>query len=130
MHDGHDDNANGLKHSHYHEDDAHGEQHAHEHGDSSGGHSHRHVHTEEENRAIVIRLSRAIGHLESVRRMVQDGRDCTEVLIQLSAVRSALNNAGSLILQNHIEQCIVEAVASGDNEAVADLNKAISKYLN
>ena len=101
-----------------------GHEHSHEHGHGPG----KHVHTEEENRPVIARLSRAIGHLESVKRMVQDGRDCTEVLIQLSAVRAALNNTGMLILQNHIEQCIVEAVASGDKEAVADLNKAIAKY--
>jgi len=110
LHDGHEHN---------------GTEHGHEHGHGL----HKHVHTEEENRAVIARLSRAIGHLESVKRMVQDGRDCTEVLIQLSAVRAALNNTGLLILQNHIEQCIVEAVASGDTEAVADLNKAVAKFI-
>ena len=49
-------------------------------------HSHSHSHTQ--TKAVVNRLSRAIGHLESVKRMVEDGRDCTEVLIQLSAVKS------------------------------------------
>ena len=131
MHDGHDDTKNGSKQNHSPEAHTHGEQHSHEHdGHSHGGeHPHRHVHTEEENRAVIARLSRAIGHLESVRKMVQDGRDCSEVLIQLSAVRAALNNAGLIILQNHIEQCLVEAVSSGDMDAVTDLNKAIAKYL-
>ena len=55
-------------------------------------HSHSHSHTQ--TKAVVNRLSRAIGHLESVKRMVEDGRDCTEVLIQLSAVKSAINNTG------------------------------------
>ena len=59
-------------------------------------HSHSHSHTQ--TKAVVNRLSRAIGHLESVKRMVEDGRDCTEVLIQLSAVKSAINNTGKLIL--------------------------------
>ena len=102
----------------------------HEHNGTEHGHGpHRHVHTEAENRAVIARLSRAIGHLESVKRMVQDGRDCTEVLVQLSAVRAALNNTGLLILQNHIDQCIVEAVASGDMDAVSELNKAVAKFI-
>jgi len=71
-------------------------------------HSHSHNHTQ--TKAVVNRLSRAIGHLESVKRMVEDGRDCTEVLIQLSAVKSAINNTGKLILKDHIEHCIVHAM--------------------
>ena len=103
----------------------HGSGEAHAHGSGA----HRHVHTPEENKPILDRLARAIGHLESVRRMVVDGRDCSEVLIQLSAVRAALNRTGLIILKNHIDQCIVEAVASGDTAAVDELNDAISKFL-
>lgn len=98
--------------------------HEHEHG----GSAHRHQHTQEENKAILDRLARAIGHLESVRRMVADGRDCSEVLIQLSAVKAALNKTGLQILQNHMERCVVEAAQSGDMEVIAELNKAMSMY--
>ena len=59
--------------------------------------------THQNSKAVSNRLSRAIGHLESIRRMVEDGRDCTEVLVQLSAVKSAVNNAGKVILQDYIE---------------------------
>ena len=51
-----------------------------------------HAHTHTQTRAVVNRLARAIGHLERVKAMVEEGRDCAEVLVQLSAVRSALNN--------------------------------------
>ena len=92
-------------------------------------HGHGHTHSPEEIRAVTNRLSRAIGHLESVKQMVADGRDCSEVLVQLSAVRSALDKAGLLILQSHIEHCLVDAVQHDDMEAVAELNKAIARYL-
>lgn len=95
-------------------------------------HSHdtkRHTHTPEETKAVLDRLARASGHLEHVRRMVADGKDCSDILVQLSAVRSAINKTGLLILQSHIEHCIVDAVASGDMEAVKELNHAISRYL-
>ena len=63
-------------------------------------HSHGHVHSHQHTRAVVNRLARAIGHLERVKAMVEEGRDCSEVLIQLAAVRSALNNTGKVILYN------------------------------
>ena len=94
----------------------------------SESHSHSHTHTQ--TKAVLNRLSRAIGHLESVKRMVEDGRDCSEVLIQLAAVRSAIGNTAKLILKDHIEHCVVDAVVSKDLAALEELNKAIEQYLN
>ena len=88
------------------------------------GHHHSHAHT----KAVLNRMSRAIGHMESIKRMIEDGRDCAEVLIQLSAVKSAINNTGKIILQDHIEHCIVDAVEHGDKEAIKELEVAIDTY--
>ena len=100
----------------------------HEHGiEHSHGGAHGHHH--ENSKAVINRLSRIIGHLQAVRRMVEDDRDCSEVLIQLAAVRSALDSAGKVILQDHMQHCIVEAVHSGDQQAIDDLLKAIDKFL-
>ena len=63
--------------------------------------THTHTHSHEHTKAVINRLSRAIGHLESIKKMVENGRDCSEVLIQLSAVKSAINNTGKIILQDH-----------------------------
>ena len=60
------------------------------------GHPHPHTHSHTQTRAVVNRLARAIGHLERVKAMVEEGRDCAEVLIQLSAVRSALKEATAI----------------------------------
>jgi DNA-binding FrmR family transcriptional regulator len=116
-----DTNGNGHTHPHSHDHD-HDHEHEHPHG-----HSHAHTHTE--TKAVLNRLSRAIGHLESVRRMVEDGRDCAEVLIQLAAVRSALGNTAKIILKDHIEHCLVEAVRDNDRESIDELNKAIEQFL-
>ena len=114
-------------HTYTHADGGHVHEHSHSgHSHSHGAHSH--THSPDEIKAIINRLSRAIGHLESVKNMVADGRDCSEVLVQLSAVRSALNNTGLLILQSHINHCIVDAVQEGDMDAVIDLNNAIQRY--
>ncbi len=102
---------------------SHGDHEAHNYGPH--GHTHSHAHT----KAVLNRLSRAIGHMESIRRMVENGRDCSEVLIQLSAVKSAINNTGKIILQDHIEHCIVDAVENGDKEAIKELEKAIDRFM-
>ena len=95
--------------------------------DSNNGSTHKHVH--QNTKAILNRLAKAKGHLESVKRMVEDDRDCSEVLIQLAAVISALTSTGKVILQEHIEHCLVEAVESGDRQAIEDLNKAINLFI-
>ncbi|RXM75250.1 hypothetical protein DP144_09595 [Clostridium tetani] len=87
------------------------------------------MHDHPHKKSVVNRLSRAIGHLESVKRMVEEGRDCSEVLIQISAVRSALNNAGKVLLEDHINHCIVEAVENNDKEILDNLNNAIDKFI-
>ena len=112
-------------HEYLHE---HGIPHTHEHHDHDH-HGHGHTHSHEHTKAVLNRLSRAIGHLQSVRNMVEEGRDCSEVLIQIAAVRSAIDNTGKLILQDHLKHCIVDAAAEGDQQAIDDLCQAIDKYM-
>ncbi len=99
--------------------------------DSSHAHTHEHSHPHhhENTKAVLNRMSRAIGHMESIKRMVEDERDCSEVLIQIAAVRSAINNIGKIILEDHINHCIVDAVETGDKKALEDLNEAIEKFV-
>ena len=108
----------------------HGIPHDHDHNHGHGhGHEHGHTHSHEHTKAVLNRLSRAIGHLQSVRNMVEEGRDCAEVLVQIAAVRSAIDNTGKLILQDHLKHCIVEAAAEGDQQTIDDLCHAIDKYM-
>ena len=93
------------------------------------GVAHDHGHVHESQKAVVNRLARAIGHLEKVKRMVEQGEDCSEVLIQLAAVRSALNSTGKVILQDHMRHCMVDAIAAGDQAAVEELCQAIDKFV-
>ena len=117
--------SDGSMHAH-----APGEAHVHSDGTvHTHAHGHGHYHHHENTKAVVNRLSRAIGHLESIKRMVEDGRDCSEVLIQLSAVKSAINNTGKVILEDHIKHCLVDAIESGDMEAIEELNKAIDRFI-
>ena len=112
-------------HDHHHE---HPEHHDHAYQHAHGiAHTHGHVH--ENQKAVVNRLARAIGHLEKVKRMVEEGHDCSEVLVQRAAVRSALDNTGKVILQDHLRHCMVDAVAAGDEQAVDELCAAIDKFM-
>lgn len=125
----------GQVHTHVMEDGTvyeHVHTHVHEAGEEyhhSHGHGHGHTHTHENTKAVLNRLSRVIGHMESIKRMVEEGRDCSEVLIQLSAVKAAINSTGKVILQDHIKHCLVDAIESGDMQEIEELNKAIDRFI-
>ena len=108
------------EHSHIHSTDT---PHTHAHS-----HAHAHSHSHTQTQAVLNRLSRARGHLDSVRRMVERGDDCADVLIQLSAVISALNSTAKVILKDHMEHCILDAVEDGDHEALQRLSDAIDRF--
>lgn len=95
------------------------------------GHSHTegHGHHHPNSKAVSNRLARAIGHLEAVKRMVDREEDCAEILIQLAAVRSAINNAGKVILMDHLNHCIVEAVEDDDLDKIKEFGDAIQKFI-
>ncbi|MBR2531394.1 MAG: metal-sensing transcriptional repressor [Lachnospiraceae bacterium] len=90
---------------------------------------HHHYHSPEHKHKVINRLSRAIGHLNKVKQMVQDDADCSEILIQLSAVESALHNTGKVIISEHIDHCIFHALEDNDTEMLTEFREAISKYL-
>lgn len=116
-----------IEHTHVEADGAVAE-HTHVHTETDKT-AHAHTHTHENTKAVLNRLSRVIGHMQSIKRMVEEGRDCSEVLVQLSAVKAAINNTGKVILQDHIEHCLVDAIETGDMEAIEELNKAIAQFI-
>ncbi|MBP1154221.1 MULTISPECIES: metal-sensing transcriptional repressor [unclassified Paenibacillus] len=76
------------------------------------------------------RLARIEGHVRAIKEMSKEHRDCGELLIQIAAVRSALDNVGKLILKDHLESCIIEGVETGDKDKVlTDLEKALDKFI-
>lgn len=106
-----------IEHEHVHE---------HSHGHP---HVHGHVHDPEQTKKISNRLARAIGHLESIKKMVEDDRNCSEVLIQLAAVESAIRSTSRQILRNHMETCVTAAIQQNDEETLSELYRAIDELL-
>ncbi|TKH41536.1 cytosolic protein [Paenibacillus terrae] len=91
---------------------------------------HDHAHEHKYRKQIVNRLARIEGHGKAVKKMTNEGRDCSEVLLQIAAVQKALDNAAKLLLKDHLESCVVDAVHHGNQEKVlSDLNKALDNYI-
>ena len=86
------------------------------------------VHKQRKN--VRDRLVRAEGHLHGIIKMIDEEKECPEILIQIAAVRAALEKAGAIILEDHLEHCLIEAVKSGDIEPqLEELKTALQKLL-
>ena len=80
--------------------------------------------------AVAKRLARITGHAASLQRIWDEGRECDEMLTQISAVRGALEQVSRVIMEHHIEHCVGEAVEHGRrDEVVRDLKKALARLL-
>jgi DNA-binding FrmR family transcriptional regulator len=94
------------------------------------GADHPHVHSEESIRKVVNRLSRIEGHIRGIKAMVQDDRPCPDVLVQIAAVRGALDRVARLILDEHLTQCVARAAAEGNIDAeIEELKAALDRFL-
>jgi len=86
------------------------------------------VHMKRED--VIKRLARIEGHLRGVRRMVEEDKSCPEVLLQLAAVRAALDKVGRMVFEDHVETCVSKAIKEGAGEsAVAELKEALARFL-
>ncbi len=103
----------------------------HHYGDQGDGLStHPHVHNEESLRRIVNRLSRIEGHIRGIKTMVQESRPCPDVLVQIGAVRGALNRVARIILDEHLTECIGRAAEDGNIEVeIEELKAALDRFL-
>lgn len=88
-----------------------------------------HVHSHPQKKIVTHRLSSIIGHLNGIRQMVNDEEDCSEILLQLSAVQSALLAVGKIVLNDHLEHCIVDAIETHDDEALKKFGKALDSFI-
>ena len=74
--------------------------------------------TGETKRLLTLRLAKASGHLNAVQKMVEDEKYCIDVLNQLKAVQAALDKTAQLMLKQHLNTCVVEAVKADDSQRV------------
>ena len=76
------------------------------------------------------RLAKIIGQIKAIDRMIDEDVPCEDVLSQISAAKSALNKAGQVVLEGHINHCIKDAVENGDVEEIENFTKAIERFAN
>ena len=87
---------------------------------------HRHEHHQQ----VLNRLARIEGHVRALKRMVEEDTPCPDVLTQIAAVRAALNSVGRVILEDHLQSCMVEAVEKDDyKRALRDLKNSLDKFI-
>lgn len=76
------------------------------------------------------RLAKIMGQIKAIDRMIDEDVPCEDVLSQISAAKSALNKAGQVVLEGHINHCIKDAVEAGDMEKIDSFTKAIERFAN
>ncbi|MCU0669858.1 MAG: metal-sensitive transcriptional regulator [Myxococcota bacterium] len=78
------------------------------------------------------RIRRIAGQVAAIERMIDADRYCVDVLLQVAAVRAALDGVGKLLLQNHVEHCVADAITSGRpkerQEKIAELMEVFSRF--
>jgi DNA-binding FrmR family transcriptional regulator len=75
--------------------------------------------------ALVKRLHRIEGQVRGIERMVEDDRYCIDILTQISAVNTALESVAFTVLDDHVNHCVADAIASGNKEAAAEKSKEL-----
>ncbi|GAA0710849.1 metal-sensitive transcriptional regulator [Paraclostridium ghonii] len=82
--------------------------------------------------AIIKRLNRIEGQVKGIQKMVEDERYCVDILVQISAIRSAINRVGNIILENHIKGCVSNSIKEGNtqqsDELISELMETINKF--
>jgi len=85
--------------------------------------------THHQTQAIVNRLARIEGHVRKIKNMVEEGRDCPDILIQLAAVRSAINKVGQAVLEDHVDSCLLKGNRPPDTaQAWDELREAFDAF--
>ncbi|HEY9881954.1 MAG TPA: metal-sensitive transcriptional regulator [Leptolyngbyaceae cyanobacterium] len=96
----------------------------------SAGAVHPHVHDPESLRRIINRLARIEGHIRGIKTMVQESRPCPDVLVQVAAVRGALDRVARIILDEHLSECVSRAAEEGNiDDEIRQLKAALDRFL-
>jgi len=81
----------------------------------------------EDSKGISTRLRRIEGQVQGIQRMIEGGRECEEVLTQIMAVRSSIDQVGLLLMERHIERCILEGLPE-DEPKTKELGDALKSW--
>lgn len=82
----------------------------------------------EKKDAVLNRLKRIEGQIKGIQRMIEEDKFCGDVLVQITAARSALNKVGGIILENHMKECLKSYIEEHDEDVLDDLIDIMVKY--
>lgn len=80
------------------------------------------------DKELDARLASIEGHIRGIRQMVKDEKDCSDILLQLSAVEAAIKKASKNLLKNHIEHCVKDSIEQGDMSVLDRLEEVLDTY--
>ena len=92
----------------------------------SGKHKDR---NDTEKKDLMNRLKRIEGQVRGVEGMLESGAYCTDILMQVSAITSALNSFNKVLLGNHVKTCVAENIRSGNDEVIDELVSTLQKLM-
>jgi len=92
----------------------------------SGKHKER---TDVEYKDLMNRLKRIEGQVRGVEGMLENGAYCTDILMQVSAITSALNSFNKVLLGNHVKTCVAENIRSGNDDVIDELVTTLQKLM-
>lgn len=78
---------------------------------------------------LIKRLKRIEGQVKGLQRMLEGEKSCTEILIQVAAVRAAINKVGTLIFQEHSRSCLAQACNEENNESLESLIAVLNRFV-
>ena len=84
--------------------------------------------TPEEIKALESRINRIIGQLNGVKNMIAENRYCADVLLQLSAVSSAVKSLSSIIMEDHLSGCVAQKLKNGDETVVQEVVEIFKRF--
>ncbi|MCI8955819.1 MAG: metal-sensing transcriptional repressor [Eubacterium sp.] len=84
---------------------------------------------EKEYRDLINRLNRIEGQVRGVKKMVEEDAYCPDILIQVSAINSALNSFNKVLLDNHMNTCVVENIQNGNIEVIEELTNILKRLM-
>ena len=81
-------------------------------------------------KAVCNRLSRIEGHVKGIKKMVEEGRECEDILIQIASIEAAVHKVGLIILQDHLAGCVIDGIKEGKEEkTLQKLKSALDKFI-
>ena len=84
--------------------------------------------TQEEKNNLEKRLNRIIGQMNGIKKMIEDNRYCSDIIIQLSAIDKAIKSLANLMIDNHIRTCVVEHIKNDDYSDIEDISTFFKRF--